>query len=170
MLVVAALISDHIKAGHAVQKLRERGIGSQAIQTIVRDPAAARAVAARSLGERLAGLITGALAGVLVGGMAGWVLGSQLDPLGPPRDWGLVGQQTTAVVGAALGLALGTLLGWALSWLGNRRQMAGYARAVEDGDLLLVVTVEEAQLRETEALLTSYGAHDLHVGPAPRQG
>src|ERR687886_756740 len=85
MLFLAALISDPMKAGHAVQKLRERGIAPDAIRTIVRDPAAARAVAHRSQGERLAVLLTGAIAGVLAGGMAGWVLGSHIDPLSPPR-------------------------------------------------------------------------------------
>jgi hypothetical protein len=165
MLLLAALISDPVKAGHAVQKLRERGIPPSAIRAVVRDPTAARAVAYRSQGERLAVLLTAMLAGVLAGGMAGWVLGSHIDPLSPPRDWALVGQQTTAIVGAALGLALGAIIGWIGSWLGNRRQVAHYARAVEDGDQLLVVELDEARLRDTEALLSSYGAHSFHVGP-----
>ena len=53
MVSVAALISDHVKAGHAVQKLRERGVPPDAIRTISRDPAAARAVATRSQGAVL---------------------------------------------------------------------------------------------------------------------
>ncbi len=165
MLSVAALISDHEKASHAVHKLRERGVAPEAIRTIARDPVAARAIAARSQGERLAGMITGALTGLLAGGMAGWVMGSHFDVLSPPTNWGVLGQPTTAAIGAGLGLALGTIIGFVLSWWGNRRQMATYAQAVEDGDLLLVVNVDEAQLRETEALLASYGARDLHVGP-----
>jgi len=164
MVSVAALISDHVKAGHAVQKLRERGIAPGAIRTITRDPAAARAIANRSRGERLAVMITGALAGLLAGGMGGWVLGSHFDVLSPPTNWGVLGQPTSAAIGAGLGLAIGMILGWILAWWGNRRHVAGYARAVEDGDLLLVVNVDEGQLRETEALLASYGARDLHIG------
>jgi membrane protein YqaA with SNARE-associated domain len=167
MLVLTALISDHEKAAHATQKLRERGVEPDAIRAIARDPAAARAVAARSTGERIAALVTGALAGVLAGGMAGWVLGSQFDVLSPPSNWGVLGQQATATIGAGLGLALGTILGWIIGLLANRRQVASYVRAVEDGDLLLVVTLEEAQLRAAEAVLHSYGAHALHVAPAP---
>jgi branched-subunit amino acid ABC-type transport system permease component len=166
MLVVTALISDHEKAAHAAQKLRERGVEPDAIRTITHDPAAARAVATRSAGERVAALVTGALAGLLAGAMAGWVLGSQFDPLSPPSNWGVLGQQLTATVGAGLGLALGTIVGWLIGLLGRRRHIADYVRAVEDGDLLLVVTLEEAQLRPTEALLQSYGARDLHVGPS----
>jgi hypothetical protein len=165
MLVVTALISDHEKAAHAAQKLRERGVEPDGIRTIARDPAAARAVATHSAGEGVAALVTGALAGVLAGAMAGWVLGSQIDPLSPPSNWGILGPQATATIGAGLGLALGAILGWLIGLLGKRRHVAGYVRAVEEGDLLLVITLEEGQLRPAEALLQSYGAHDLHVGP-----
>jgi hypothetical protein len=166
MLVVTSLISDPEKATHAAQKLRERGMEPDAIRTIARDPAAAREVASYSAGEGVAALVTGALAGVLAGAMAGWVAGSQQDPLSPPSNWAILGPQVTATIGAALGLALGAIVGWLIGLLGKRRHVAGYVRAGEGGDLLLVITLEEEQLRPTEALLQSYGAHDLHVGPS----
>jgi hypothetical protein len=166
MLVLTALISDHEKAAHAAQKLRERGVEPDAIRTIARDPAAARAVATPAPGEGVAPLVTGALAGVIAGAMAGWVAGSQQDVLSPPSNWAILGPQLTATFGAALGLALGAIVGWLIGLLGKRRHVGSYVRAVEDGDLLLVITLEEGQLRPTEALLQSYGAYDLHVAPS----
>ena len=98
--------------------------------------------------------MTGALAGVIAGAMAGWVAGSQQDVLSPPSNWAILGPQLTATFGAALGLALGAIVGWLIGLLGKRRHVGSYVRAVEDGDLLLVITLEEGQLRPTEALLS----------------
>src|SRR4051812_40165422 len=60
MLTVAALIGDHVKAGHAAQKLRGRGIAPGAIRTITRDEAAAREVATRlAVSAPAAAIVTG---------------------------------------------------------------------------------------------------------------
>ncbi|HZU06561.1 MAG TPA: hypothetical protein VFB73_11350 [Chloroflexota bacterium] len=173
MLVIAGLISDHVQATHAVQKLRARGIAPAAIRTITRDPAAARAVAAATGSEYGVAIITGALAGALVGGMGGWVLGASANPLAGLLGGVLGGPIGTGLAGAGVGLVLGALLGLLLGWLADRRQAVLYERGVRAGDVLLVVEVPEAQLRETEQLLLSYGAYGLSTGvsrpqPAPR--
>jgi hypothetical protein len=172
MLVVAGLISDHVQAMHAAQKLRARGIAPAAIRMITRDPAAARAVAEATGSEQGVAAITGALAGALLGGMGGWVLGASANPLAGQLGGLLAGPTGTGLAGAGAGLVLGALLGFLLGWLANRRQVAAYERGVRAGDVLLVVEVPEAQLRETEQLLLSYGARSLSTGvsrprPAP---
>jgi hypothetical protein len=169
MLVVAALVSDHVKAGHAVRKLRERGIPPESIRTVARDPEAAREAAACTGGELGAGTLTGALAGALAGGMGGWVLGASVNPLAELFGGTLAGAGGTALVGLVFGLVVGALLGWLLGWVANRRQVAAYEEGMQAGDLLLLIQVAEAQLRETEELLRSYGARGISAGPARPQ-
>jgi hypothetical protein len=169
MVRVAALIRDHVKAGHAVQKLRARGIPPEAIRTIARDPAAARAVAQTLVvGMPAAAIITGALTGALAGGMAGWMSFTNVHPLAGPAAAAQALGPPGATLGVAFGLAVGAIMGWMLGRLLCHQQVASYANAVAEGDLLLVVDVPEAQQREVEALLRSYDARRLATGPLPQ--
>ncbi len=162
MLTVAALIGEHVKAGHAVQKLRSLGVAPEAIQSITGDVPAARAVVASLGGSAAAAVLTGALAGALTGGITGWAAATNIDPLSN-RD-AINAAQAIAPNIAALGLALGAVLGWLLGKLAARRQVAVYADGVRAGDVLVVADVDEAQLREVENVLRSYGARALTSG------
>jgi hypothetical protein len=166
MLTVAALIGEHAKAGHAVQKLRALGVPAEAIQTITRDAAAARAVVGGLGTSAVAALLTGALTGALAGGIGGWAAATNIDPLSN-RDAINAAQAlapTIAAVGLALGLALGAVAGWLLGKLAARRQVSTYADGVQAGDVLVVADVEDAQLREVENLFRSYGARAITSG------
>lgn len=167
MLTVAALIGDHVKAGHAAQKLRGRGIAPDAIRTITRDEAAAREVATRlAVGAPAAAIVTGALAGALVGAMAGWVAVTNVHPLAGPAAAQQANGPAGAAFGLALGLVVGALVGWLLGRLATRRQAVTYTQGVAAGDVLLVADVAEGQLREVEDLLRSYGARAIVSGAA----
>lgn len=169
MVRVAALIRDHVKAGHAVQKLRGRGIPAEAVRTIARDRAAARAVAETLVvGMPAAAIITGALTGALAGGMAGWMSFTNVHPLAGPAAAAQALGPPGATIGVAFGLAVGAMMGWGLGRLLCRQLVASYANAVAEGDLLLVVDVPEAQQREIEALLRSYDARRLASSPLPQ--
>jgi hypothetical protein len=166
MLTVAALIGEQAKASHAVQKLRALGIGPDAIQTIVRDVAAARAVIASFGSSAAAAVLTGALTGALAGGIGGWAVATNIDPLSN-RDAINAAQAlapTIAAFGLALGLALGAVAGWLLGKLAARRAAATYADGVAAGDVLVVADIEEAQLREVENVFRSYGARAVTSG------
>lgn len=166
MLTVVALIGEHAKAGHAVQKLRALGVAPEAIQTITRDAPAARAVVASLGSSGVAAVLTGALTGALAGGIGGWAAATNIDPLSN-RDAINAAQAlapTIAAVGLALGLALGAVAGWLLGKLAARRAIATYADGVQAGDVLVVADVEDAQLREVENLFRSYGARGITSG------
>ncbi len=166
MLTVAALIGEHVKAGHAVQKLRSLGVAPEAIQSITGDVPAARAVVASLGGSAAAAVLTGALAGALTGGITGWAAATNIDPLSN-RDAINAAQAIApniAALGLAFGLVLGAVLGWLLGKLAARRQVAVYADGVRAGDVLVVADVDEAQLREVENVLRSYGARALTSG------
>jgi Na+/glutamate symporter len=172
MLTVAALIGEHAKAGHAVQKLRALGVAPEAIQTITRDASAARAVVASLGSGAAAAVLTGALTGALAGGIGGWAAATNIDPLSN-RDAINAAQAlapTIAAVGLALGLALGAIGGWLLGKLAARRQVASYAEGVQAGDTLVVADVEDAQLREAENIFRSYGARAITSGTRRRVG
>jgi hypothetical protein len=166
MLTVAALIGEHAKAGHAVQKLRALGIAPEAIQMISRDGPTARAVVASLGTSAVAAVLTGALTGALAGGIGGWAAATNIDPLSN-RDAINAAQAiapTIAAVGLALGLALGAVAGWLLGKIAARRAVGTYVDGVEAGDTLVVADVEDAQLREVEALFRSYGARAIASG------
>jgi hypothetical protein len=166
MLTVAALIGEQAKAGHAVQKLRALGIAPEAIQTITRDAPAARAAMAGLASSAAAAVLTGALTGALAGGIGGWAVATNIDPLSN-RDAINAAQAlapTIAGAGLALGLALGAVFGWLLGKLAARRQAASYADGVRAGDTLVVVDIEDAQLREVEGIFHSYGARAVMSG------
>jgi Na+/glutamate symporter len=170
MLTVAALIGEHAKAGHAVQKLRALGVAPEAIQTITRDSAAARTIVASLGSSAAAAVLTGALAGALAGGIGGWAAATNIDPLSN-RDAINAAQAlapTIAAVGLALGLVIGAIGGWLLGKLAAWRQVASYADGVRDGDTLVVVDIEDAQLREVENIFRSYGARAITSGTRRR--
>ncbi|HZS01429.1 MAG TPA: hypothetical protein VFE37_22110 [Chloroflexota bacterium] len=166
MLTVAALIGEHSKAGHAVQKLRALGVAPEAIQTITRDAPAARAVVASLGSSAAAAVLTGALTGALAGGIGGWAAATNIDPLSN-RDAINAAQAiapTIAALGLALGLVLGAIGGWLLGKLAARREVNRYADGVQAGDTLVVADVDETQLREVENLFRSYGARAITSG------
>src|SRR4051794_33593405 len=166
MLTVAALMGEQAKAGHAVQKLRALGVAPAAIQTITRDAAAARAVLASLGSTAAAAVLTGALTGALAGGIGGWAAATNIDPLSN-RDAINAAQAlapSIAAVGLALGLVLGAIGGWLLGKLAGRRRVATYADGVQAGDTLVVVDIQDAQLREVENVFRSYGARAITAG------
>lgn len=151
-----AAFQNRDDAHRAVEELSNHGFTTDELSVITKEyrdmPAASAA------GATASGLVGGATTGGMIGGIAGLLAGAGIFPvlagllIGGPiaAALGLTGIAAATVSGAVTGAAVGGLVG-ALMGLGfSRSEAEYYTETIEQGGLLLAISVDEAN--QTEAL------------------
>lgn len=166
--MILGMFSSRENAEDAISELKDEGYDAKDISVVVKD-SEDRQVIENNTGASVAdGTASGAVTGGVIGGLAGLLVGigaitipgiGALLIAGPlAAALGLTGAAATTVSGAATGALAGGLVG-ALVGLGVPEEEARvYETGVNEGGVLLAVSVREGSTREARAILEDNGA------------
>ena len=160
---VCCIASAETQAAEVLQTLKQIGVSSRDISTLVADKTGPRDFGYECRNKSSEGAFLG---GLLLGGAAaglGWLAGLGVLPLGPAA-WAAAGPGVCSLSAASLGVVVGGIIGGALGLARPEYVVRRFQGKLAEGNILLSVHCEDSCVRDQViSVFEDAGAHDIGV-------